>query len=274
MDWVVTGIILVLVAPFFYLLDWLTSKREKAESEITILKWFVYLDDFNYREAVSKANIFCNRMLDTIYGKGHFTSRCYGISCIISTLLIFILTVGWLAIGSIPSSKSGTIFRGTFIIMTMMMNLQVDYVSLVETRLILRFAEKVKLLTLPILLLVDLLLSAMIFSLASLVFFCFIRVLDLSELPFYWYYKYLLNAITWKNEASILFYSTFSTSLIFYLNFLSALLFKFMGLSKSRIMIMLEKLEDSGHAFKALGGLLVAVVVFVKAVVELIQYIA
>ena len=84
-----------------------------------------------------------------------------------------------------------------------------------------------------------------------------------------------LELVLWYDtEDSIMFYSTFSTSIFFHMYCLSALLFKLVKLSKTRIMVVLEKLEDSDHLFKAFGGLLVAVVVFVKAVVELIQHIA
>ena len=153
--------------------------------------------------------------------------------------------------------------------LTVTLNIFVDYISLIETRIILKIATQHKPLILPVLLLVDLLLSAIVFCFFSLLL-QYVSVGRIDQ-PL----RLFLNLITWESlGSSILFYSTFSTSIIFYIYCLSTLLFKFVKLSKTRIMVVLEKLEDSDHLFKALGGFLAAVVVFVKAVVELIQYIA
>lgn len=279
MDWALTGALIGLIIAFCYLLNWLVSKEEEDKQKVTIIKWWSRLDDFKYNQAVRQANIFCNEIFDKIYGKRHFSQRCFGVSFCVSIISVFILSIVMSSIFEMDYDKlvtdktsPGHISPFVFmLIFAVMLNSWIDYISLVETRLILRFALRVKPLMLPVLLLVDLFLTVIVFWLS-------VAVLDsvvvkdpkgmLNPMNF------LLEFATWNiEEGSVLFYSTFSTSIIFYIYCLSTLLFKFVKLSKTRIMIVLEKLEDSDHLFKALGGFLAAVVVFVKAVVEICQYI-
>ena len=148
--------------------------------------------------------------------------------------------------------------------------------SLIETRLILRFATRAKPVKLPVLLLVDLFLTVIVFWFCVEAFFNVSLLLHRGEgRPYGLDLKgFVLDFMVWdRAEGNTLFYSTFSTSAIFYVYCLSTLLFKFVKLSKTRIMVVLERLEDSDHLFKALGGLLAVVVVFVKAVVEIYQHI-
>lgn len=284
MDWALTGASIGLIIAFCYLLDWLVSKKEEDKQKVTIIRWWDRLDNFSYGEAVRNANIFCNEIFNKIYGKKHFSLRCFGLSCCVSFLSVFILTIITIVRGYIDFVHWT---EGVVLILTgiTVLNAWVDYVSLIETRLILRYASRVKLLFLPVLLLLDVFLSAAIYLLA------FVTILSTFEMLSYiltgsfpsllalnhFFLKYIPGIITFDlidPYESILFYSTFSTSIIFYLYCLSTVFFKSVKLSKTRIMVILEKLEDSDRLFKALGGFLAAVVGLVKCLVEICQYIA
>lgn len=278
MDWALTGATIGLIIAFCYLLDWLVSKKEEDKQKVMIIKWWSQLDDFNYGEAVRKSNIFCNEIFDKIYGKRHWSQRCFGISCCTSLLSVSVLTV----VNMVPSAKvldsyEPYLYIGGGLMLATLTNVWIDYISLIETRLILKFASQVRPPMLPMLLVLDLFFSAAIFAVLLSVLPCvflwdeageILAVIFRSE-TFIWNSDDVI-----ENTLTVLFYSTFSTSIIFYIYCLSTLLFKFVKLSKTRLMIVLEKLEESDHLFKAIGGLLAAVMVFVKAVVEIIQYIA
>ncbi len=283
MDWALTGTLIGLIISFCYLLDWFVSKKEEDKQKVTIIKWWSKLDDFNYGEAVHNANISCNEMFNKIYDKRHFSLRCFKVSCCVSLFSVLMLQVICIFCGVIDLYYVPWTL-GTILILTVTLNMWIDYISLIETRIILKIATQHKPLILPVLLLIDLLLSAIIFwlctGLSAYVVTTGAYKLGLTTVdrtqPI-WdriSLRLFLDYITCESVgSSILFYSTFSTSIIFYIYCLSTLLFKFVKLSKTRIMVLLEKLEDSDRLFKALGGLLAVVVLFVKAVVELIQYI-
>ncbi len=294
MDWALTGAIIGLIIAFCYLLDWLVSKEEEDRQKVTIVKWWSRLDDFSYGEAVHNSNVFCNKLLDKIYGKRHFSRRCIAVSLCVSILSVMILSIAAFSIR--PNTLYSQIgFRSMafgLLWWAITINCWIDYVSLVETRLVLRFASRVRLSVLLVLLLADLFISAILFFLAYFVFLWVSFSLLDYRLEGLGYEHMIRLAIqqTLSHVASlpdilmfsttddvtvisIYFYSTLSTSVIFYVYCLSALLFKLLKLSKTRIMVVLEKLEKSDNLFKALGGFLAAIVLVVKCTVELVQHI-
>ena len=79
---------------------------------------------------------------DRIFGDRHLTWRCFWISCVASMMAVFVMTVVWVVLN--PSScqqfllyKGTDVFRMIFIL-ALVFNLVPDYISLLETRWILR----------------------------------------------------------------------------------------------------------------------------------------
>lgn len=280
MDWVLMGTFLLLMAPSCQIADSLLSKKEKGQDEYTIIKWFAYLDDFTYSEAICQANIFCNRLLDKFYGKDQFSLRCFGFSCFVSLLTVSILTVVVIACGIInPGEYKSRIFE--ILVLAVLLNIWVDYISLIETRLVLRYASRVKPIMLPILLLADLFLCAVIYLLFAECVGSALCLLGLESdvsASNKGYLAELINvAFVWSHDnadANVAFYSTFSTSLFFHLYCLSAVFFKVVKLSKTRLMTWLERLEDSGHLCKALGGWIAALSAIAIVVVTIVRHLA
>jgi hypothetical protein len=284
MDWALTGALIGLIIASCHLLDWLVSKKEEDKQKVAIIKWWSQLDDFNYGQAVRNANIACNKIFDKIYGKRHFSLKCFKLSCCTSFLVVTALMIV-----NVASTKNVGFLGHPFFFMIftlvcpIFLNIWIDYLSLIETRYILRFASRVRPLMLPVLLTADLLVSAAIYLLLvtvlSCVFFLVHRIAGNTWSPLFLlgffadYYTFIWHSDADKNISTVWFYSTFSTSVIFYIFCVSTLFFKFVRLSKTRIMVILEKLEDSDHLFKALGGFLSAVLLFVKCVVEVIQHV-
>lgn len=277
MDWALTGATIGLIIAVCYLLDWLVSKKEEDKQKVAIIKWWSRLDDFSYGEAVRNSNIFCNEIFDKIYGKRHFSLRCFGVSFCVSIISVCILTlIACYIVVTISGEDKPRYFMniGLMLIIAVYTNCWIDYISLIETRIILRFALRVRPHGLPVLLLVDLFLSAIAFLLCLGTLLFVVGLLSGHHRDYLMSFDVIRTYVNWESPLrSIMFYSTFSTSVIFYIYCLSTLLFKFLKLSRFRIMVVLEKLEKSDNLFKALGGFLVAVVLVVKCVVEIVQHI-
>ena len=282
MDWALTGASIGLIIAFCYLLDWLVSKKEEDKQKVKIIKWWSQLDDFNYRESVRKSNIFCNDIFNKIYGKKHLSLRCFLVSCCVSIFSVLMLMGICIFCGVIDISVDLTVI----VLLMLVINTCIDYVSLIETRLILRYASRVKQLFLPVLLLLDVFLTAAIYLLSLVILSYVLRLILIFKGPNFISFpddfvltllrETVPDLLTFDFNRDpfgcIAFYSTFSTSIIFYLYCLSTVFFKLVKLSKTRVMAILEKLEDSDRLFKALGGFLAAVVGLVKCVVEICQY--
>jgi hypothetical protein len=212
------------------------------------------LDDFNYGRAVRKSNIFCNEIFDKICGKRLFSLRCFGVSCCVSIIFVSILSIATFSIGEIYYEVAGdNVAALVFILSTAaMLNTWIDYISLVETRLILRFASRVKPLILPVLLLVDLFLTVIVFWLC-------VGELERAVVGTVKYspsnaMSFMLVFATLRVRAEpILFYSTFSTSVIFYIYCLSTLLFKFAKLTKPASWLCLRSWKIRTVYSKPLG---------------------
>jgi len=72
----------------------------------------------------------------------------------------------------------------------------------------------------------------------------------------------------------ICFLSTFFTSFIFVMYCLSTLAAKAFSIFKTRIMIVLERLESSDRLFTALGGFLAALVGLLKSLTEIYKQLS
>ena len=105
-------------------------------------KWARALLDFGWKDTVTQwPSVFCE-MFDSIFGKRHFTWRCFWRSCVASVVAVVIcsLIFWWLRPEHTPMAIG---FRMTewvlgIIGIIAVVNLFPDFVSLLETRLILR----------------------------------------------------------------------------------------------------------------------------------------
>jgi len=131
MDWALTGATIGLIIAFCYLLDWLVSKKEEDKQKVTIIKWWSQLDDFNYGEAVRKSNIFCNELLNKIYGKEHFSGQCFSVSVCMTMFSVSILTIICISCGL--TKLPGKWFSvWSVLALAYFLNVWIDYISVIE----------------------------------------------------------------------------------------------------------------------------------------------
>lgn len=280
MDLILTGTLVGLIITFCHLLDWLASRTEEEKQKLAIVKWWCLLDNFRYQEAIHKSNVLCNTLLDRIYGKRHFSFRCYAASCCFSVLSILIVIVGAIVLDIYPRPARPFYVLFCYVLpQSFLVGSWVGYLSLIETRLVLRFTSRIRTLLLPFFLALDLLLSAVI---CWMVLLCIDPLMRPYFHPVARWQWHSISAdaqffLTWRGfllpPYNVIFYSTFFTSMAFYLYCLSALFFKLVKLSRTRVMTLLEKLEGSDHLFTAIGGFLAATVVFAKSVLAVYQQV-
>lgn len=270
------------IVAFCSLLDWVVSKGEIEHQKVTILKWWICLDDFNFRGTVKKSNIFFNKLFNRLYGVKVLSLQCFIMSTISSFFAVFITTI---AFAFLSSTKLSDILGKSYptevslfglLILVIISNVWIDFLSLVETRIVLRLCAKVNTLKLLLLLLIDIVASAWIYLVGILLIVGFFYLTDpdpefIKTMRII--FACLIHPFSFLRKAplslQICFLSTFFTSAMFYLYCTSTLLFKLLGLSTTRIMNILEKLESSDSLFKALGGFVAAIIAFIKCGIDL-----
>lgn len=266
---------------FCSLLDWFTSRKEQKASKDVIVGWYVRLDEFNYRQSMNQSIAFCNRLFDRIYGKKHFSWRCILVSYAISIMSVCLIAsftevYQQIVIGAFEyEAKIDEILVATFVL-----NPLADYISLIETRLLLRLAVKGRLRYWPLWLLLDVFLTLNILMFVWNMFgggdINIRNYLDMVGGCIYVLLPFLPAPDEMDKFFSFLrplILSTFSTSIIFYFYCLSALAFKFLGLAKTRLQVLLQRLEESDRLFKAIGAFISACLVFSKAIIAIVQHI-
>lgn len=321
MDWALLGLEIVAIMAFCSLLDWFTSRKEQIASKDMIVGWYVRLDEFNYRQSMNQSIAFCNRLFDRIYGKRHFSWRCILVSCAISITSVCLIasftevyqqkivkTISKIYQPQPPpvvpteGIADFIILELAFVIaffLALIANPLADYISLIETRYLLRRAAKGGLRYLPLWLLLDVFLTVSILLFFHfLIAFLFIITFGIqlfgielvSDITLDEYLKiikelvkgffYVLLCLPTSDEFAPLvqrfrpvIWSTFSTSIIFYIYCLCALVFKLLGLAKTRLLVLLQRLEENDKLFKGIGTFISACLIFSKATVTIVQHI-
>lgn len=201
---------------------------------------------------------------DGVFGDRHLTWRCFQRSCVASMVAVFVMTVVWVVLN--PSScQQFLLYKGTdafrmIFILALVFNLVPDYISLLETRWILRKVAQASMKELIILIVLDAILTGVIFfSGVGIIILIYsvntgegIGVCTLLE---------VLNAfILFRGSEipiGILFYSTYFTSVWLYLFIAASIATKLLyslGRTGNKVLALL-KIEE--NPFNSMGLLLI-----------------
>jgi hypothetical protein len=147
--------------------------------------------------------LFCQRF-DSIFGKKHFSLRCFLISCLCSMLFVFAIYFLFGPVFGLLEQRTGSRYSfAEILLMGMLINFIPDYLSLFETRWLLnRFKQNSSSLGIALLLLTDIFISAMII-LPTIVIYYYATDSSLS----------LAHTVAAFSVTAIFFYSTFLTSI-------------------------------------------------------------
>ena len=229
--------------------------------------WFG-LATFSYREAIKKSVVCCNGLFNQIYGSKHFSRRCFLPSSVISLFSVFLFSQ---LFGNFSHFQ---LFQNVFdfwaiAVFALFINVWADYFSLVETRWLLRLAERIQLKWLLLLLILDIACTSAIYIISLWLFFYLpvavagLQVDPLGAVRFFW--SNLANPLSNPAVAAIV-WSTFTTSLFFYLHCLLALSFKFLGLTKTPMMTFLQNLQEKDRFLTAVGVFLATLTFLITAI--------
>lgn len=188
-------------------------------------------------------------MFDRVFGEKHLSRRCFRRSAIVSVLSVGIMILVTIAVLGAEDWRAISPFDEliliaiAFIGFAVMLNVFPDYVSLLETRLLIRFMSTVSPFVHPLVLIVDGLFTALLFFavcwLASgLGYFLHILVPSKTISPPDPQFKAVLSMVIngatfWKGDRGalfgIFFYSTFSTSVWIWLFVASSLVVRLLS---------------------------------------------
>lgn len=186
-----------------------------------------------------------NKAFDRIFGYKHLSNQCFLKSSLASLIVVIVMLISWSFL--YPTSLMATIidepkFFVVFFILVTILNFIPDYVSLFQTRLILNYIEHAGIRWLSVLLVLDLIITGLIFAFGLVIFIILTRgSVDL-------YFSLLSDMIQFRclgnrPPLGILFYSTFFTSVWLYLFLAASISVKFlhsMGRIGNWIMTIIE----------------------------------
>ena len=267
MDWNHTVALATLIIAFCSLLDWLVSRSEEERAKASLAEWFIRLDDYNSRSAIRAFHQLFNQLFYSIYGVRIRSWRFLIASAISSYFAIGVVATVFLALGNFGEAGIANDVFQAMIGISLLVNVWVDIASLIETRWILQQAEGR-----PIGRLIGLLVLDIVFS-GSMFLIPFYLVLSLGEGVFVPIGEVARDIFSWSKTTEphiqVMFISTFFTSAIFYVFMVLAPLAWALGLARSRLLVLIEKLEASNHLFKSIGGVLTAVLGVTKGIYEI-----
>jgi hypothetical protein len=265
------------IVAFSSLLDWLISKEEEDRQKLKIIQWWSKLDEFSFEKAVKTSNIYFNNLFNFIFGKKAISWRCFIISSLLSLLSVVLIAVIFILLGQFDEGQFWYQDERLLLLIpiSLILNIWVDYISLIETRYILRWSALFETRYLLLFLVADLLVTASLY-IVPLILILYFQHSELS-ISFISAAKEVLRDIFYPPNGSephlqICVYSTFTTSILFFSYLVSTLVCKFIGLSRTRLMIFLEKLESSNHLFKAFGGFIATIIALIKSVLDIVNY--
>lgn len=268
MDWNHTVALAILIIAFCSLLDWLVSRPEEDRAKVRLAEWFIRLDDYSFRSAIRAFHQLFNQLFCSIYGVRIRSWRFLIASTISSYFAIGVVATVFLALGKFGEEGIANDVFQAMIGMSLFVNVWVDITSLIETRWILQQAEGASIGRLIGLLVLDIVFSGSMFLIP------FYLILALLEGTFVPIGEVTRDVFSWSETTEphiqVMFISTFFTSAIFYVFMVLALLAWALGLARSRLLVLIEKLEASSHLFKSIGGLLTAVLGVAKGIHEIL----
>jgi hypothetical protein len=223
------------------------------------------LDEFDILETARRASAFFNGLFDVVYGSRTLSWRRVGTSAL--TTVIAVLTAGIAASFDAKFHPRFYDFGILLLPFYFAANLIVDFISCSKTRWILGLATGDSLWKLGSLLILDTALTVAIYVVGAASFFLLMGFGDNAlDIP--------LQTIKGNPDYAgpMFFVAAFATSILFYLFLLSSLAIRAIGLSRTRLMILLERLDRSDQLFKSVAIVLGALLVLVKGLTDLFTH--
>lgn len=187
-------------------------------------QWWDSLGQVKFKEIIVAANRWFLELFDAIYGDKFWSwKRIYRsvLSSYFAVAILFAIT------GTAALDLPAAIGDVWFLVMMIatILNLLPDFISLQETRWIMRLSLRKESVYLPLWLAIDLVLTVVIFQVGFFLFFI-VLLIDEGTLPstFHWSQLFVLGPNPGRDVLLVPFLSTFFTSFLWFLFLFTALL--------------------------------------------------
>lgn len=285
MDWALIAAVVATIAATFKLMDYFVSETENSLIKQHLFAWKKNLTEYSIADITHIAGQNISDLFDGIFGKKHWSLRCFIFSSLSSLLAIFICYALFILYWGIGPEIKDVDYYNDWIIW-IAANLIVDYLSLIETRYLLTKIKNKATLQVLLLSIVDIILSASIYIILIVLLYTkifpvfmgsfeFSDILPAIESEFHTMIqtvspdidltdKDVLESLEnkdlpGKSYFAIFSWSTFFTSFIFQVYVLSYLALKILGPFRKRIIVLLLNLGESTRAVTAFGVFLASV---------------
>jgi hypothetical protein len=241
------------------------SKEEIERERLTLVQWWVRLEEFRTAEAIRQTAIYFNRKFDRLFGLSAFSLRRVCMSAVTTTVLVGVTSSLYAVTGAGPTlhelNKGG-------LLALFSVNLVLDFLNLAKSRDFLSYAESSPLWLLGVIAFMDLVVSSVLFLGCSIITVSF--VVDNFPGP----RASGVHGSEFARLANFFGAAAFIASLLFYMFLLVTLGIKFLGLTRPRLMLLLEKLSSSNDLFKTFGSILGALLAAGKGIGDFITALA
>lgn len=221
------------------------SSNRKFKTKVS--EWLKNLAKESSANLIKIALIFFIKSFDRIFGEKHLSFKCFFRSCVASLLAVLIVSIIYFASNRFEIQKAmvwhapnGLSYISYIFILTLFLNFIPDYISLLETRWILKKAVGVRIGHLALLLLLDIIFTYAIFYFSTIIiiklyflllFKTFLTYAHPELIPIravnaFPEFLFLKKFDFMPGSIGIFFYSAFFTSIWLYLFIISAALIK------------------------------------------------
>ncbi|MBN1126874.1 MAG: hypothetical protein JXA82_17870 [Sedimentisphaerales bacterium] len=285
---VIIGILVGMVAAFAKLADYvLINDKQNEALRKNLVELSSKLGEFNYIEAIHRAHSRCTLIFDRVYGVKHFSIRCFLFSCIISIISVLTILLSFVVGGRISFGNINNILQ--YLLWLTLLNIFIDYFSLLETRKVLGWANHFTRWNILWLWLIDIVLSLIIFFIPFYTVKHFwpwlIQRAGIVSTGGIWPSKRMAIAMgdaplgriyltTWKqSQVQICFLSTLTTSMIFWLYSTWVILIKAMDLTKRQFMHSLQCISEQKKILTAIGMIISLVILLLGGCMKIVSII-
>jgi hypothetical protein len=274
--------------------DLLISHNEKEAIRLALLKGWFFLDRSHPESALRRAANSILNVFDVIYGKRHFSWRCFGMAAPLS--VIFVLTVGLLFSRNISRHYDGRYNHpvAASILAAACFNIPSDFISILKARWILNTARRRHGVGVLLPLLMDFIASYVICVLVFIAIFIAARFIMIDpplSLPgsnllgiiavflkiAVEYVFEAIRSLVWSTTENghpplfgLSFLSTFATSWVFLMYTMMAFTIPTASRVRSRMMYLLENLFDTKALFTTIGALISGIILILNAIFYLV----
>jgi len=238
-----------------------------ARCEKKIQEWWLTLDQTSTKNLLQKSCCLFVDLFDTIYGRNPWTWRCAWRSALsIFAVTLLTLVVESISPGYIWHSQAPHVLALVGPLTLLAGNLLADYLSLLETRFLLRWCRDRGLMATLVALIVDIPLS--------ITCYVFVAGGSFGLLTGNWLFfddlDDLVSQFTEVQYATSLVYSTFFTSFLFYLFAITSLVFRVLLVLRVPLRAFLGWLASYENPVKTVAALAASIVVILKGIQELL----